>query len=132
MHGILRYRKKIMLFYAITGACIAGIPLALLLLFQSCRNVSLVQQIDSYKELEKEKLYITVWTVKKDIAAGEKIARSDLEKEQKWIPKTCNVSQMMDIKQIAGRKAKTALKKGTIMHTDLLYSRQHLSDEKSN
>ena len=83
-----------MLLYGITGACIVGIPLTFLLLFQCWRNAGLKQQINSYKELEKENLYMTVWVLKEDIAAGDKITRSDLEKEEKWIPKTCDIRQM--------------------------------------
>ena len=49
-----------MLLYGITGACIVGIPLTFLLLFQGWRNAGLKQQINSYKELEKENLYMTV------------------------------------------------------------------------
>jgi len=123
VHDILIYRKKIMLLYGITGACIVGIPLTFLLLFQCWRNAGLKQQINSYKELEKENLYMTVWVLEEDIAAGDKITRSDLEKEEKWIPKTCDIRQMADIKRIAGRKTKTALKKGTIMQADLLYDK---------
>ena len=92
-----------MLLYGITGACIVGIPLTFLLLFQCWRNAGLKQQINSYKELEKENLYMTVWVLKEDIA--------------------CDIRQMADIKRIAGRKTKTALKKGTIMQADLLYDK---------
>lgn len=112
-----------MMLYGTAGACIAGIPLVLLLVFQCCRNMSLEQQISGYKKLEQENLYLSVWTVKEDLAAGDKVTRSNLEKEEKWIPKTCNISQMTDPKQFVGRKAKTALKKGTVIRTDLLYGK---------
>ncbi len=112
-----------MMLYGIAGACIAGIPLALALVYQCCLNAGLNQQIIDYKEKEKKYLYLSVWTLKEDIDAGEKVTRASLEKRERWVPKADNVDEMLDIKQIAGCRAKIDLKKGVVMQTDLLYEK---------
>jgi len=106
------------------GACIAGIPLALLLLFQSSVNAGLKQQILNYKICEQQGLYLYAWTLNKDIAAGKKVTRADLEKKKVWVSESDHIDTAIDIQQITGKKAKTALKKGTVVQTDLFYRKK--------
>lgn len=113
-----------MLLYAAIGACIAAVPLALMLIYQSFSNAALNQQIDSYKKLEEHSLYLSVWRLNKDIAEGEKVERADLEKKKIWVSEKDNIDILANIHQIAGRKAKKALKKGTVLEKKLLYGKK--------
>lgn len=101
--------------YGIIGACMAGIPLALLLLFQTCSNVRLKQQILDQKEWEKQGLYLYVWTLNTDRSAGEKVTRAHLEKKKIWVSESDLVDMNMDIHQIIGKKTKTDLKQGYVI-----------------
>lgn len=112
-----------MLLYGTIGACIAGVPLALMLIYQSFSNAALNQQIDSYKKLEEHSLYLSVWSLNKDIAEGEKVKRADLEKKKLWVSEKDNTDILANIHQITGRKAKKALKKGTVLEKKLLYGK---------
>lgn len=111
---------RAVLLYGISGACIAGIPLALLLIYQSCRNVTLNKQISAYRLQEEQSVYLRVWTLRKDISAGERITGSDLEKKKIWVPETENMQIVTDIRKIMGKKAKTAIKKGTVLQKELI------------
>ncbi len=103
------------------GAGIAGVPLALMLMYQSFSNAALNQQIDSYKKLEEHALYLKVWVLNKDIASGKKVKRADLKQKKIWVSEKDNIEISEDIHQIAGKKVKKALKKGTILEKNLLY-----------
>ena len=61
------------LLYGAVGACIVGIPLAVLLILQICSSMALKRQVIDYKQLEKQGLYLHVWTLKQDIPAREKV-----------------------------------------------------------
>lgn len=102
------------------GACIVGVPLALLLISQSCANVRLKRQMIQYKKCEEQCLYLNVWILKKDISAGEKITRANLEMEKVWISELDYKEIITDIHQIKGKKAKIALKKGTVINDHLI------------
>ena len=52
------------LLYGAVGACIVGIPLAALLILQICSSTALKRQVIDYKQLEKQGLYLHVWTLK--------------------------------------------------------------------
>lgn len=114
--------------YGMIGACIAGIPLALLLISQSCSCEELKQQLLYYKKCEQQGLYLYVWTLNKDIAAGKKVTRADLEKKKEWVSESDDIDTAMDIQQITGKKTKAALKKGTVMQADLLYFKKKQKD----
>ncbi len=119
-----------MLFYGSIGGCIVTIPLVLLLVLQCSSNINLKQQIFYYKEWEKEGLYLHVWILKKDISAGNKVTRSYLEKKKIWVSESDNRNILTDIHQITGKRAKTALKKGTLMKSDLLYQKNKQKNAK--
>lgn len=106
------------------GACIAGIPLALLLLSQYCSNGALKQQILQYEKLEEQGIYLSVWTLNKDISARKKVARADLEKNKVWVSESEHIDTAIDIQQIIGKKTKIALKKGTVIQADLFYNKK--------
>lgn len=106
------------------GACIAGVPFALLLISQSRSHAELKQQILCYKKCEQQGLYLYVWTLNKDIAAGKKVTRADLEKKKKWVSESDPIDTSMDIQKIAGKKAKTDLKKGMVVQADLFYRKK--------
>ena len=107
--------------YAIIGAFITGVPLAILLVSQSYHQAALKQQILYYKNCEQQALYLYVWTLNKDIAAGKKITRADLEKKKVWVSESDHIDMSIDIQQITGNKAKTDLKQGTVVQSDLFY-----------
>lgn len=95
----------------------AGIPLTLLLLCQTCSNVRLKQQILDQKEWEKQGLYLYVWTLNTDRSAGEKVTRAHLEKKKIWVSESELIDIKKDIHQIIGKKAKTDLKQGHVICT---------------
>ncbi len=119
-----------MLFYGSIGVCIAAIPLALLLVLQCSSNVGLKQQILYYKEWEKKGMYLHVWILNKDISAENKVTRSYLEKKKIWISESDNMNIITDIHQIIGKRTKTALKKGTLMKSDLLFQKNKQKNTK--
>lgn len=127
---ILKYRSKIMLLYGMTGACIAGLPLVFVLIFLIGTNMRLEQQVLSYKEWERQGLYLNVWTLKEDIVAGEKITRAHLEKKKTWVFDSEISDLTMEIHQIAGYKAKTILKKGTVIKSESIYHKKHKNNKK--
>ena len=98
------------LLYGAVGACIVGIPLAALLILQICSSTALKRQVIDYKQLEKQGLYLHVWTLKQDIPAREKVTRADLLQKKIWVPETEYPTYVTQIGQITGKKAKTALK----------------------
>lgn len=108
------------LLYGMIGSCAAGIPLAAVLLFQIHSNAALTRQINRYEQHEQNGLYLYVWTLKHDIAAGEKITRADLEQKKVWVLQTDHPERSMDPEQITGKKAVRDLKKGTVMDSSLL------------
>lgn len=109
-----------MLLFGISGACIAGVPLALMLMIQSFRTASLDRQLNHYRELEEQGLYLNVWMLKKDINSGEKVKRADLEKHRQWVSEEDSI-KIADISQISGKAAVKALKKGTMIETEMFY-----------
>ncbi len=108
--------------YGISGACIAGVPLALLLAIQSYNNASLNRQLNRCRELERSGLYLNVWVLNKDISAGEKIKKSDIEKQKKWVSEKDDISTA-DMSQISGKRAKESLKKGTVLEIEMFYQK---------
>lgn len=112
------------LLYGAVGACIVGIPLAVLLILQICSSTALKRQVIDYKQLEKQGLYLHVWTLKQDIPAREKVTRADLLQKKIWVPETEYPTYVTQIGQITGKKAKTALKKGAVIRADMLYSKK--------
>lgn len=110
-----------MLLYGISGACIAGVPLALMFMHVCSSNESLNQQINYYKKLEENGLYLNVWMLKKDITAGEKVKRADLKKKKIWVSEKDSIGIIADISQISESKAKKALKKGTFIKRQMFY-----------
>lgn len=108
------------LLHGMIGASIAGIPLVLLLLVQINSCAAVCQQINYYEKWEQNGLYLYVWTLKRDIAAGEKITREDLEQQKAWVPETDYPEKSISLGQITGKKAKKAITKGTLIHADLL------------
>ena len=119
-----------MLLYGMTGACIAGLPLVFVLIFFIGANMRLEQQVLSYKEWERQGLYLNVWTLKEDIVAGEKITRAHLEKKKTWVFDSEISDLTMEIHQIAGYKAKTILKKGTVIKSESIYHKKHKNNKK--
>lgn len=113
-----------MLLYGAAGACIVGIPLVVLLLLQISSNAVYRQQARDYRQLEKQGLYLRVWTLKQDKSAGEKVTRTDLEEKKQWVSESEEHNVLTDIRRIIGKKAKTALKKGTVIQSGLLYSKK--------
>ncbi len=113
-----------MLLYGAAGACIVGIPLTAVLIFQICSNAALRQQANHYRQWEQQGLYVRVWMLKQDKSVGEKVTRADLEEKKKWIPESDYPELLTDIGKITGKKAKTALKKGTVIQSGLLYSKK--------
>lgn len=111
-----------MMLYIIIGVCAAGIPLGFLIVSQNIYNAALKRQILSYKEWEKQGLYLNVWTLKQDISAGEKFTRAHLEQKKLWVSESDYNRMAMDIHEIKGRKAKTDLQKGTVIQSDLFKS----------
>lgn len=87
---------------------------------QSCSNKGLSQQVSYYRKQEEQALYLEVWTFKEDIAAGKKVKRADLERKKVWVSETDNIGILTDIRQIAGKKVKSALKKGAVVRESLL------------
>lgn len=112
-----------MMLYIMIGVCAAGIPLVFLIISQNINNAALKRQILSYKEYEKRGLYLYVWILKKDISAGEKVTRAHLEGKKIWVSESDYNHIFIDIHQITGKTAKTELKKGTVMQSDLLNSK---------
>lgn len=106
------------------GACIAGIPLALLLISLSCSHAELKRQMLCYKKSEQEGLYLYVWTLNKDLAAGKKVTGEDLEKKKVWVSESDHIDASVDIQKITGKRAKTDLKKGIVVQADLFYHKK--------
>ncbi len=119
---ILKYRTMMQLLHGMIGACITGIPLAVLLLFQIHDCTALRHQISDYQRCEQNGLYLYVWTLKQDISAGDKITKTDLEQKKAWVPQNTSYAKSMDLRQFTGKKAVCNLKKGTVLQTDLLSS----------
>lgn len=118
------------LLYGVLGACIVGIPLVAALLYQSWHTAGLKQQVSNYRTQEEQSLYLTVWTLKEDITAGEKVTRANLEEKKIRVPKEGSMdSSMSDLEQITGKNAKTALTKGTILQADLFYEGEECTDD---
>lgn len=117
------------LLYGILGACIAGIPLAAALIYQSAHNAGLKQQVSYYQTQEDQSLYLTVWALKEDIAAGEKLTKEKLEEKNVRVSKADNINSVTDVGQITGKNAKTALAKGTIAQADLFYEGEACTDD---
>lgn len=116
--------------YGFLGACIVGIPLVAALLYQSFHTAGLKQQVSNYRTQEEQSLYLTVWTLKEDITAGEEVTRAKLEEKKIRVPKAGNIdSRMSDLGQITGKNAKTALAKGTIAQADLFYEGEGCTDD---
>ena len=106
-----------MMLYIMIGVCAAGIPLVFLIISQNINNAALKRQILSYKEYEKQGLYLYVWILKKDISAGEKVTRAHLEGKKIWVSESELINIKKDIHQIIGKKAKTDLKQGHVICT---------------
>ncbi len=119
---ILKYRTRMQLLHGMIGACIAGIPLAALLLFQIHHCTALRHQISDYQRCEQNGLYLYVWTLKQDISAGDKITKTDLEQKKAWVSQNTSYVKLMDLRQFTGKIAVCNLKKGTVLQTDLLSS----------
>lgn len=100
-----------------------GIPLVIMLVFLNMRNVQLEQKIFSYQKWERQGLYLNVWILKNDLSAGEKFTRANLEKKKIWVFET-DVSELeIKIRQITGNRAKTALKKGDVIKSAYIDSK---------
>ena len=113
-----------MLLHGVTGACIAGVPLALVLAVLWFSSHRLCQQASQYRELEERGLYLYVWTLREDLDAGEKVKKTSLEKKKAWILESEAADSMNDPGQITGKKAGRALKKGTVMKTGLFLDKK--------
>ena len=95
---ILKYRTRMQLLHGMIGACITGIPLAVLLLFQIHDCTALRHQISDYQRCEQNGLYLYVWTLKQDISAGDKITKTDLEQKKAWVPQNTSYAKSMDLR----------------------------------
>lgn len=118
-----------MLLCGILGACIAGIPLTASLIYQNQHSESLRAQVSAYKKEKEESRYLTVWTLKRDISAGDPLTKADIEKKEVWIRAAEDINELTDLEQITGKCAKTALTKGTIVQSDLFYEGQPCTDD---
>lgn len=107
-----------------------GIPLAVLLALQICGNAALKQQVRDYRQWEDQGLYLYVWTLTRDISAGKKVTGADLEQKKIWVPEEEYRTVFTDIQQVTGRKAKTGLKKGAVLRTDMLYGKKKAGKQK--
>ncbi len=117
---ILEYRIRRMLLHGILGACMAGIPLALLLLYQSSSNQVFRQRLAYFEKCEEQGLYLYVWTLKEGISAGDRIAEANLEKKKVWVSEEDFPYLEINVHKITGSRAKKELEKGTVLQTVLL------------
>ena len=115
--------------YLCIGICIAGLPLAILLFYQGVQSKELKKQVAYYRKLEQESRYLTVWTLKKDLVAGDAIKKSDLKEISVQVRNGSHVSGMADRKAIVGKHVKTALKKGTLIQSDMIYEGEENRDD---
>lgn len=103
--------------------------MAIFLFRQNMQSKELKKQVAYYRKLEQESRYLTVWTLKKDLKAGDNIKKSDLSEVNVQVRNGAHVSGMADSKAIIGKHVKTALKKGTLIQPDLIYEGEVNQDD---
>lgn len=117
------------LLYGMIGAGITGAPLTGALIRQHNSSEHLKQQVSYYQKQEEESRYLTVWTLKQDIAAGEKLTEGHFEQQQVRVQASDQIGSISDIGRVVGKNAKTALAEGTIVQEAFFYEGEVCTDD---
>ena len=99
------------------------------LVYQGFQSGELKKQVVYYRKLEQGSRYLTVWTLKNDLSAGDAIKKSDLAEVNVQVRNGEHVSGITDSKKIVGKHVKTALNKGTFIQSNLIYEGEANQDD---
>lgn len=103
--------------------------MCILLFMQHCKCSTMRQTIEAYEAEQKAYTDTTVWLLAKDLSAGEQLTEECLTSCSVKLPHTKTVAFSSDSKKLVGFYAKTALKKGQIITSDLFYEDASLSEQ---
>lgn len=100
-----------------------------MLLYQTYHSKTLRKQVNYYKKQEEDTQYLTVWTLRQKLDAGEELTRSNLQEAHVQLQEADQLTNVTNIEQLIGQHAKTKLDKGTLVQPDLFYVGESTMDD---